>query len=356
LALAQSPLDQAVTLARQRRYAEAAQALQGVPEPALPVQRIAFHRLKAAIASGLGRAPEAADEMAAALALAPEDQGLIAGAAVAELHAGRLDTALAHARQLANGAVAQELIGDIQEERGEYVEAAKAYQTAVALAPEREEYRIRLALEFAQHYTFEPAISVLQDAAPLFPQSARIRTLLGTCLQAVRRVAEAIDALTEAVELDPALDIAWRYLTTVVLASNGAPPRKTVAALCRWNAVVCGAVELRVAREENDTALRAKAMEKLRNGPSGNATAKCELARAYEWSGEWTEARRQMEACIALDPSAQNHYRLGLIYSALQLPELARGQMKLREAAMAKIADENARRQDAVQAFQYVMK
>jgi hypothetical protein len=68
------------------------------------------------------------------------------------------------------------------------------------------------------------------------------------------------------------------------------------------------------------------------------------------------EARREMEACVKLEPSAQNHYRLGLIYSALQLSDLAGQQIKLREAAMAKTADENARRRDAVQAFQYAIK
>jgi tetratricopeptide (TPR) repeat protein len=294
--------------------------------------------------------------MEAALAVAPEDQGLIAAAAVAELHAGRLDAALAHARHLDNAAPVQELMGDIQEERGRYVEAAKAYQSAIALAPDREEYRIRLALEFAQHYTFEPAISVLQEASPLFPKSAKIRTLLGITQYAVRQVGEATDSLTEAVELDPSLDGAWSYLATVVLDSTAAPPRKTADALCNWNETICGAVELRVARETNDAALRGRAIEKLGKAPAGNAIARCELGRAYQGSGQWLEARREMEACVGLDPSAQNHYRLGLVYSALELPDLARQQMLLREAAIAKTVDENTRRRDAVQAFQYVLK
>jgi tetratricopeptide (TPR) repeat protein len=190
---------------------------------------------------------------------------------------------------------------------------------------------------------------VLQEAAPLFPKSAKIRTLLGISQYAVRQVGDAITSLTDAVEIDPSLEGAWNYLSTVVLESTAAPPPRTVAALCRWNETVCGAVELRVAREQNDGALRARAIGKLKKAP-------CELGRAYEWSAEWTEARREMEACVALAPTAQNHYRLGLIYSALQLPDLASQQMKLREAAVAKTADENARRLAAVQAFQYAIK
>ncbi len=350
---AQSGLEQAVTLARQKRYAEAAQAMQGVAIPALPAQQIAFHRLKAAIASGLEHAAEAADEMDAALAIEPGNQGLILADAVAELHAGRLDAALAHARQVTNSAPVQELIGDIQEERREYVEAAKAYQAAVALAPDREEYRIRLALELVQHYTFEPAIAVLQEAAPLFPKSARIRTLLGITQYAAGQPGDAVARLTEAVELDPTLERAWSYLSSVVLDSTAAPPPKTTSAICRWNDVMCGAVELRQAREQNNAALRGRAIAKLRKAPTENPIARCELGRAYEWSGEWVEARREMEACVAVQASAQNRYRLGLIYSALGLPEQAREQMKLREAAMVQTADENARRREAVQAFQY---
>lgn len=354
--LAQSPLEQAVTLAREKRYAEAAQVLHGVPEPAVPAQRVAFHRLKAAVASGLGRAEEAADEMEAALLAAPEDQRLLTATAVAALAAKRSDAALAHAKKLESSAPVQELLGDIAEQRGDFVEASRAYQNAVSLAPNREEYRLRLALEFAQHYTFEPAIAVLLQAVPLFPKSARLRTLLGVTQYSVRQVPEAIEALTEAVQLDPSLEAAWHYLSTVVLDSTAAPPPNTVDALCRWDAVVCGAVQLRLARQQGDPALRAQAMEKLRSAPPGNPIALCELSRAYEWSEAWPEARRQMEACVAAEPSAQNHYRLGLIYSALLLPDLARQQMKLREEAVTRTADENARRRDAVQAFQYILK
>src|SRR5690349_20024617 len=103
-------------------------------EPAAIPQRIAFHRLKAAIASGLGEAASAAEEMRAALELDRENPGLLRAAAVAEAAAGELENALRHAGAAGNTAPAQSLIGDIQQRRGRHVEAAKAYQAAVALA------------------------------------------------------------------------------------------------------------------------------------------------------------------------------------------------------------------------------
>jgi predicted Zn-dependent protease len=105
--------------------------------------------------------------MGLALALAPDDIPLQMATAAAEFQAGRLDDALTHVRAGQNTAVGQALLGDIEEKRGRYLEAAKAYQQAVALAPDQEQYRIALALELVQHYSFEPAIAVLQQASSL---------------------------------------------------------------------------------------------------------------------------------------------------------------------------------------------
>src|SRR5450432_2757771 len=62
-------LKQALQLAREHRYTEAEAALKGVSAPANPAQKIAFYRLKAAIASGLGHFTAAAADMDKAAAL-----------------------------------------------------------------------------------------------------------------------------------------------------------------------------------------------------------------------------------------------------------------------------------------------
>src|SRR4029077_12783759 len=78
-------LKQALQLAREHRYAEAEAALKGVPAPADPAQKIAFYRLKAAIASGLGHFTAAAEDMESAAALAPGNQDLRVAAGIARL-------------------------------------------------------------------------------------------------------------------------------------------------------------------------------------------------------------------------------------------------------------------------------
>ena len=355
-AFAQNALEQAVTLTRAKRYVEARQALTGVAEPGDVRRRIAFHRLKAAIASGLGEAAPAAAEMRLALELAPGDPAVSLATATAELQASELDRAAEHAHAAGNSAAAQELIAEIEEKRGNFVEAAKAYQAAVALAPDREEYRIALALELIEHQTFAPAIAVLEQSAPLFPKSARMRCLLGIARFANGDISSAIDALVEAVRLDPKLDPAHIYLSQIVLDSSAAPGQAALDALCDWNTTVCSALKLRVAREKDDAALFDEAMGGLKRASSDNVLARCELARGYEWKGRWSEARSQAEACVRIDPSPQNHFRLGRIYSQLGMAEPARREMEEYRQGLRKVTDETARRLSVIQGFQYTFR
>ncbi len=147
---AQAPLEQAVVLAREKRYSEADKILRGVSAPTQVNQRIAFYRLKAAVAAGLHDKADAVRDMRAALGLAPENTGLLLATAVAELQNNQWNEALEHAKQAGNVPMAQELIGEIQDRRGDHQAATKAYEAAVALAPGREDYRIALGLELMQ--------------------------------------------------------------------------------------------------------------------------------------------------------------------------------------------------------------
>src|SRR3954453_8589085 len=128
---AQTPLQDAVSLTRAGRYGEARAKLAGAPEPLSTPQRIAFHRLKAAIASGLGESSSAASEMQTALSLAPSDPALLTGTAVAEQGAGHLDQALSLAERAGENAAAKAIIGDIQEKRGRFNEAVDAYKQSI---------------------------------------------------------------------------------------------------------------------------------------------------------------------------------------------------------------------------------
>ncbi|MBV9676837.1 MAG: tetratricopeptide repeat protein, partial [Acidobacteriaceae bacterium] len=200
---AQTPLGDAASLARAGRYREARDKLAGVPEPQTIPQRIAFHRLKAAVASGLGESATAASEMQAALSLAPSDPVLIVGTAVAEQGAGHLDRALALAERAGENATAKAILGDIQEKQGHFDEAVNAYQQAIALDPAREQYRVALGLEWIEHGAFDGAMEFLRHSCSLFPKSGVLRTLLAIAVYARGDAKESEQILNDAITVDP---------------------------------------------------------------------------------------------------------------------------------------------------------
>ena len=353
---AQSGLEKAVTLTREKQYAEARKALVDVLEPADLQQRIAFHRLKAAIASGLSEPKTAVLEMRAALRLAPDSAKLSLATAVAEMQAGQLDAAVEHARQGGSSPTTQAIIGDIEDKRGDYEAAANAYQLAVKMAPDQESYRVALALELLQHQAFKTALDVLWKSEALFPQSAKIRTLIGITQYASNNQTEAIASFQQAIAADPDFEPAYRCLAQVLLESAASPPDGTVKLICDWNPVACSAMRLRMARENDDAMLARQSMVTLEQAPKDDAVARCELGRGYEWTHQWEAARTEMEACVHLSPTPQNHYRLGLIYQKLGLADLAHREMELRNQIQARMTDETAAGMNALAAFKLSLK
>jgi tetratricopeptide (TPR) repeat protein len=336
----QNPLQEAVTLTRAGRYAEAHQALKNAAEPSETGQRIAFHRLKAAVASGLSEFREAAAEMQSALQLSPADSNLLLAAAVAELKAGQTDAALNHARSAGESPVALALIGDIEEKRGNTAAAIAAYRQAAALAPANEQYPIALASELIQHQAFGPAITAIEQARPTFPRSAKLMVLLAIAHYAAGDTREAIDSLTDAIALEPSLEAAYLCLSQIVLQSASAPPEKVFHSLCAWNTNVCAALQLRQARETSDDTLAQQAIDQLKRAPKSDSVAHCALGRAYAWRRQLLAARRELELCAAQDGSPQNIYVLALLYQRMGETVLARKELAARDEQLRRMSEQ----------------
>jgi tetratricopeptide (TPR) repeat protein len=348
---AQSPLERAVALTKEKHYAQANQMLTGVLEPSDNIQRIAFHRLKAAIAAGMGKPADAAQEMGHALALAPGDTNLLLATAVSELGAALLDDALGHAQEAGNTPTAQAVIGDIQERRGDYTAAANAYKNAVLLAPNEESYRVALALELIRHQRFDPAIKLLKEAKPLFPKSAKVFTLLGIAQFANGSPEDAVSSFEGAIDSDPKFDAAYRCLLRILLEFPGPPSPRAAALLCRWDAVACSAIRIRGLHANDDLARMRQAMALLERAPANNTVARCELGRAYEALNQLHAARSQMETCARLDSTPRNHYRLAMLYRKLGLKAQAREELALRTEIQKKMSQETAVGMNALASF-----
>ena len=466
-------IEWALSLTRLHRYKEAEHALVGVTAPTSREELVAFHRLKASIASGLEKPEAAAVEMEKALVLEPADDGMRLATALAQLQshnwqraiqlaeplyarthdsdaglvlleaqlgmhadvrstletlrsqavqpanelmlrqrmaevlisqgqfaaaipdltraieldpnradlfynlalaqfkAGRLDDALQSAEKARdrddNGDL-EDLLGDIQESRGDNLAAVKSYQSAVTLAPKEEKYRLALAIEFIRHKSFEPARVVLKQAEELWPQSWRIQLALGMVEYFTGTDEQASRILLHAAELAPQPETALHYVGNIQMDMAGAPTSPAIAQLCGYAdrnpkdekaQYYCGGLMFKrdyglQDKSHSDEILRRlhAAANVLPEDPGPH----CQLGKAYRWIERWQAARAESENCVRLDPeSADGHYRLAQIYQHLGDGEKSEQQMKLYKTASQHMADENARRDATIKTFLYTI-
>jgi tetratricopeptide (TPR) repeat protein len=365
-------MELAVCLARLHRYKEAAVTLDPVGPPKDTPQLLLYRRLKASIASGIKDDATAADEMAKALELAPGDRGLAFATAVAQFRAGRLDQALANAeksKKIQDNADIENLIGDIQERRGDSLAAVHGYQTAVELAPDNEEYRLSLALELLRHHTFEPAILVLEQGSKRFPASLRMWVALALGFFLVNRDSDATATLLGAMRLPSGRAFVLDYLGDLLIDQGDTPDTGVVKEVCgdadahpesATAQAVCGGLLLRVQADRADAAAQYSGpLARLRKAvqlAGDNATARCQLGKALELNQQWRDARQQMEECVRLRPdSTEWHYRLSRIYLRLGLGDLAKEQDRLRAEADEKLAAQSQQRYATLARFLYAL-
>ncbi|MFZ0085148.1 MAG: tetratricopeptide repeat protein, partial [Candidatus Acidiferrales bacterium] len=180
---------------------------------------------------------EASEELSKAANLDPTRADLQFDLALAEFRAGRLDDAAASAqkcKELGDNADLEDLIGDIQEARGDNLAAVKGYQAAVELAPNVEKYRLSLAVELIRHSSFEPAKVVLKQGEELQPESWRIQLALGMVEHFGGSDEDATKYLLRAAELAPEPQQALQYLGDIQL-DRAPPDPAALAKLCEYS-------------------------------------------------------------------------------------------------------------------------
>jgi predicted Zn-dependent protease len=204
-------LKQALQLTREHHYAEAESALKGVPPPANPAKKIAFLRLKAAIASGLGHFADAAEDMAAAAVLAPDDQALRIAAGIARLqeqvesHSNPAQTL----KRLRSESLSPEQAVDIRLRLAEilsraslFSEAATDFAAASARAPDRADLLYNLALAHFRSGELTPALESAERAKAI-QDSASLESLMGDIQEKQGDSLAAVHSYQAAVTLEP---------------------------------------------------------------------------------------------------------------------------------------------------------
>jgi tetratricopeptide (TPR) repeat protein len=114
--------------------------------------------------------------------------------------------------QQKNSGELHDLLGQIDEKDGQYLPAAKEFETAAHLDPS-EQNLFDWGSEFLLHRTYEPAIEVFGKATQLYPNSPRLTIGLGMALYARGKYDEAIKALLKAADLDPSDPRCYPFLS-----------------------------------------------------------------------------------------------------------------------------------------------
>ena len=315
------------------------------------------------------RFSESADELKRAVELEPGRVDLKFNLALAQLKASKLDDALATAESLQkteDSAELEDLIGDIQEARGDNLSAVRSYQAAIALAPNEEKYRLSLALDLIRHKSFEPARVVLKQAQESHPDSRRIQVALGMIEYFAGSAADATRTLLKAVDVSADPELALRYVGEVQMDESGTPDPAALTRLCEYGDAHatagrlqfhCAALLFRRDYLSNDRSHTDDILRRLNAATAklpNEASPHCQLGKAYRWVERWQEALRESEICARLEPnSADAHYRLAQIYQHLGQQQRSQQEMKLYETASARLADENAKRDETIRTFLY---
>jgi len=314
-----------------------------------------------------GEFGEAAEDLQRAVQLEPTRGDLNYNLALAQFKAGRLDDALSSAEKcqaIGDSADLQDLLGDIEEARGDYLAAIRRYQAAVGLAPSEEKYRLSLSVELLRHRNYDAAKIVLTQAQNLWPNSWRVLLALGLTQYISGGNEDAVPTLLRAVEVAPQPDSALNVVGEIELNLSSEPDTAAISSLCKYaesrpkNAKLkfyCAALTFRkdAAGGEKSHVESIRGMLQSASSLAPNDPAPhCQLGRVYRSMEQWEKSLQEWRICEQMDPDlAEAHFRLTEIYHHLGQQELADKEKKLFEAASKKMADENASREEAIRSF-----
>jgi tetratricopeptide (TPR) repeat protein len=248
--------------------------------------------------------------------------------ALAYLISGQLENAakiVKGALQEKNSGEMHNLLGQIDEKRGEYVSAATEFATAAHLDPS-EDNLFAWGSELLLHKTTEPATEVFRQAVRRYPNSPRLWIGLGMTLYLRTQYEESIKSLLTAADLDPGDPRCYVFLSHAYLSAPEQAdaviqsfrryaelqPNNALAqyyyALSLWKAkrVQTSAVDFRTVESLLDQAVSLDGTL---------ADAHLQLGILHADQHEYDKAFSEYQRALELDPALPDaHYRMGQYY------------------------------------------
>jgi tetratricopeptide (TPR) repeat protein len=280
--------------------------------------------------------------------------------AMADFLLGRLDEARQVIRDLEKEKKTDELhnlLAQVDEKEGKFIDAANEYETAAHLDP-TENNLFDWGSEMLLHRTYEPAITIFQDATQRYPNSPRLFIGLGLALYSRTRYDDAVKALLRAADLDPSDPRCYLFLSKAYDSSPG----EAAAVTERFRryaeeqpnnarAQYYYAISLWKAKRTGGSAVDLSTVESLLKNSialdESFADAHVQLGDFYADRHQYEESIPQYERALALDSSLSDaHYRLGMDYVHVGKKDLAQKELavyqKLRAEHLAEVDKERA--------------
>jgi tetratricopeptide (TPR) repeat protein len=261
--------------------------------------------------------------------------------AVGYIQTGRLREAQRQIESLlrqGNRAELQNLLGELEEKRGNLQAAAEAYQRAAEM-DQTEDHLFDFGNSLLQLDAYEPAAQIFAHAVMRHPEATRLRVGLGIAQYSLGQYDYAVRTLCAASDLDPSdprphMFLGEMYGVSVSLADEITSrlarfvernPSHAKAnyyyALALWKGE-------RGTDPSIDVALIEKLLTKAVRLDSRLATAHFQLGVLFSQQGRYAEAIRALRTAVAVQPGmAEAHYRLAGAYQRTGQKTLADREM-----------------------------
>jgi tetratricopeptide (TPR) repeat protein len=287
--------------------------------------------------------------------------------AMAEFLIGRLNEARKQVQTLVsikdNGEL-HDLLGQIEEKDGRYINAANEFQTAAHMDPS-EGNLFDWGSELLLHRAYEPAIEVFTEATRRYPDSPRLLIGLGMALDWRSRFDDAVKALLAAANLDPKDARCYLYLFK---AYDNSPTQtqEAIQSFRRYAELEPGsalaqyyyAMSLWKGKRTDDSSLDLKAVETLLkrsialNGKLPETHL--QLGNLFSDQHEYDKAIPEYLRALELDSSLSDaHYRLGTDYVHLGQKDKAQEEFAVYQKLRAQHLAEVNKEEEDIRLFVY---
>src|SRR5579875_1626921 len=262
--------------------------------------------------------------------------------------------------KIKDAAELHDLMGEVEEKKGNYVAAANEYQRAAQMDPS-ETNIFYWGSELLLHQTWDPAIEVFSKGVERYPNSQRLVVGLGLSLFWSGRYDEAVKALVRATDLAPDDPRPYYFLSKAYQHSRNQAD-EVIKRFRRFaelrpqdgQAAYYYAMSLWKGKESDNNGPALEQAESLLKRAihlsPAFAEAHLALANLYSQERKYAEAVLEYQRAIKLDAKlADAYYRLGQAYVHLNRPDLAKKEFEVHDQLYRQhLADWDNRQRDVL--------